>query len=97
MHALFIKHDSVSPPLKEGYHTGVSDTIGRHADGGLMLILQHFAFLGSKALEKAPRKSDAIAGVPDWGNRIIMPQLSPPQRTGNWLVSLPMLLSSPGV
>lgn len=49
-----------------------------------MLILQHFAFLGSKALEKAPRKRDAIAGVSDWSNRIIMLQLLPSQRTGNW-------------
>lgn len=93
MHILFIKNGSVCPHIKEGYHTGMSDIIGRQAGEGLTLILQHFAFLGSEALEKAPRKRDAIAGVSDWGHRIIIPQFSPPQRTVNcqnsWLVPSP--------
>lgn len=79
----------------------MSDIIGRQAGEGLTLILRHFAFLGSEALEKAPRKRDAVAGVSDWGNRIIIPQFSPPQKTVNWpkllAGTLPVLLSSPGV
>lgn len=101
-HAYFIHQKWFSmPPRKGRYHTGMSDIIGRQAGEGLTLILRHFAFLGSEALEKAPRKRDAVAGVSDWGNRIIIPQFSPPQKTVNWpkllAGTLPVLLSSPGV
>lgn len=55
-HILFIKNGSVCPHVKEGYHTGMSDISGRQAEEGLTLILQHFAFPGSEALEKAQGK-----------------------------------------